>query len=535
MQFKDLRIAHKLGLGFGLGSALLLAVVMLAYFRLDMLVEDLRLTTHDRYPKAELVHEVRDKLNETARNMRNLLIMDDPAQLALEAASIRTGQARIEKNLAELGARITSEEGKRRLAEVRAREAIFVPLLDRFLRIRATDAAAARATLLGEVRPAQLAYMEALDALLVYQAKLMDEAAREAENVAASTKTTLVGVALAGCLASLVLGVLITRGITRSMAHAVELAQKVARGDLTASIVVASRDETGLLLGALSDMNAALTRVVDSVSAGSRKITEAATEIASGNAELSSRTEQQAGALEETAATTEQLTGTVQQNASNARQANQLAASASDVATRGGAMVGEVVRSMGRIEASSKKIAEIIGVIDGIAFQTNILALNAAVEAARAGEQGRGFAVVAGEVRALAQRSALAANEIKGLIGESVQAVEDGTVRVDQTGALMREVVEAVRDVAGMLAQISAASAEQETGIRQVNTALTEMDGMTQQNAAMVEEAAAAAASLRAEAERLDAAVAFFRTGRAPGPGANAAAVPAPRRRMLAA
>ena len=308
-----------------------------------------------------------------------------------------------------------------------------------------------------------------------------------------------------------VVAMAIGRGITRRLRHAVEIARTVSAGDLTTQITVDTRDETGQLLEALRDMNASLARIVAEVRVGTGAIGTASHEIALGNADLSSRTEQQASSLEETASSMEELTSTVKQNADNARQANQLAAGASEVAVKGGAVVGEVVHTMTSINESSKKIADIIGVIDGIAFQTNILALNAAVEAARAGEQGRGFAVVAAEVRSLAQRSAAAAKEIKQLITASVTQVDDGTRLVSEAGRTMDEIVAAVQRVADIMAEISAASQEQSSGIEQVNQAVAQMDEVTQQNAALVEEASAAAESLKEQTDGLLRAVGVFR------------------------
>jgi methyl-accepting chemotaxis protein len=295
------------------------------------------------------------------------------------------------------------------------------------------------------------------------------------------------------------------------MNEAVELAKRVAGGDLTASIAVTSSDETGQLMQALKDMNESLARIVVEVRSGTASMATASEQIASGNQDLSARTEEQASSLEETASSMEELTGTVKQNADNARQANQLAESASEVALRGGAVVSQVVDTMGSINESAKRIVEIIGVIDGIAFQTNILALNAAVEAARAGEQGRGFAVVAAEVRNLAQRSAAAAKEIKTLIGDSVEKVDTGARLVDQAGVTMSEVVASVKRVTDVIGEISAASGEQSSGIDQINQAITQMDDVTQQNAALVEEAAAAAEALREQARRLVQTVSVFK------------------------
>ncbi len=302
--------------------------------------------------------------------------------------------------------------------------------------------------------------------------------------------------------------------VSRPLAQAVAIAKRVADGDLSATIVAVSEDETGQLMHSLKAMNDSLLRVVGQVRQGTDTIATASSEIASGNLDLSSRTEEQASSLEQTASAMEQLTSTVKQNADNARQADQLAQSASQVASEGGKVVGEVIATMESISGSSRKIVDIISVIDGIAFQTNILALNAAVEAARAGEQGRGFAVVASEVRNLAQRSAAAAKEIKMLIDDSVSKVGSGTALVQRAGATMGEVVASVRRVSDVVAEISAASNEQSAGIEEVNRAIAQMDEVTQQNAALVEQAAAAAASMQEQAARLAAVVGVFQLGR---------------------
>ncbi len=302
-----------------------------------------------------------------------------------------------------------------------------------------------------------------------------------------------------------------SRIIVRPLQAAIKLAGRIAGGDLSSEIKVVGRDETAELLRALGDMNASLRSIVAEVRGGTDSISAASQQIASGNTDLSQRTEEQASSLEETASSMEELSSTVKQNAENARQANQLAIGASAVAVKGGQVVGEVVGTMSSINASSKKIVDIIGVIDGIAFQTNILALNAAVEAARAGEQGRGFAVVASEVRSLAQRSAAAAKEIKALIGDSVDKVGAGTKLVDEAGKTMEEIVSSVKRVTDIMAEITAASQEQSAGIEQVNQAITQMDQVTQQNAALVEEAAAAAESMQAQAQNLAQAVSVFR------------------------
>ncbi|QJQ02952.1 chemotaxis protein [Herbaspirillum rubrisubalbicans] len=324
----------------------------------------------------------------------------------------------------------------------------------------------------------------------------------------------IMGVAmLAGLVVALLMGVLLVRAISRPLQRAVTVAQAVAAGDLTQRIEVHSQDETGQLMQALQQMNDNLQGIVGQVRLSTDTIATASGEIAHGNLDLSSRTEQQAGALEETASAMEQLTSTVRTNAENAQQAKQLAHSASEVAVRGGQVVRQVVDTMSSINQSSSKIVDIISVIDGIAFQTNILALNAAVEAARAGEQGRGFAVVASEVRSLAQRSAAAAKEIKVLIDDSVTRVGSGSALVAQAGATIDEVVHSVQQVSAVVTEISAAGQEQSQGIEEVNRAITQMDESTQQNAALVEQAAAAAQAMQEQAARLSAAVSVFRLG----------------------
>ena len=321
-----------------------------------------------------------------------------------------------------------------------------------------------------------------------------------------SIAVIVIGVVLAGLI-----GLWLIRAISRPLNEAVRIAECVAAGDLTQHIDVRANDETGKLMQAMQAMTASLVNIVGQVRTGTETIAVASREIASGNADLSNRTESQASSLEETASSMEELTSTVKQNADNARQANQLVATTADVAVKGGQVVGQVVDTMASIKDSSRKIADIIGVIDGIAFQTNILALNAAVEAARAGEQGRGFAVVASEVRNLAQRSAGAAKEIKALIEDSVGKVDAGGKLVDEAGKTMDEIVSSVKRVTDIMSEIAAASQEQSSGIEQVNQAVGQMDEMTQQNAALVEEAAAAAESLQDQAGKLAEAVSVFK------------------------
>ncbi|OWW22656.1 methyl-accepting chemotaxis protein [Noviherbaspirillum denitrificans] len=366
-------------------------------------------------------------------------------------------------------------------------------------------------------------YFNKVTAAIAEQVQFQDAAIGVLEELLVERKSTLataaygiLAAALALVLLATLLGVRIVRSITVPLNEAIEVAQRVAAGDLSTQIEIRYRNETGQLLQALKDMNAGLANIVQEVRSGTETIATASGQIASGNLDLSARTEEEASSLEETASTMEEITSTVRQNADNARQANQLALSASGVAARGGEMVEHVVQTMNSINESSRKVVDIISVIDGIAFQTNILALNAAVEAARAGEQGRGFAVVAAEVRSLAQRSAAAAKEIKELINASVEKVDAGTKLVDQTGATMQEVVGSIKRVADIVSEIAAASSEQTSGIEQVNEAVMQMDQVTQQNASLVEEAAAAAEALKDQAQKLAQVVSVFRLGGEP-------------------
>ena len=362
-----------------------------------------------------------------------------------------------------------------------------------------------------DLRPLADKYLKSLDELRQAMAAQLAEGQADTRALARASQV-LLG---AGTLVAVVLGALLALTVTRSIVRPVQLGQRaaenIAEGDLTHPITGGGHDETGQLLQALATMQARLATIVGNVRRNADGVATASVEIATGNNDLSARTEQQASALQQTAASMEQLGSTVRQNADNARTANQLAMSASTVAQQGGDVVAEVVDTMKGINDSSRRIADIISVIDGIAFQTNILALNAAVEAARAGEQGRGFAVVAGEVRSLAGRSAEAAKEIKALIGTSVERVERGTQLVDKAGATMTEVVSAIRRVTEIMGEISAASSEQSQGVSQVGEAIMQMDQATQQNAALVEESAAAADSLRTQAGQLVEAVAVFR------------------------
>ncbi|SNS91854.1 methyl-accepting chemotaxis protein [Noviherbaspirillum humi] len=441
---------------------------------------------------------------------------------------------KINKFQSELTGLVKSEQGKKLLAASTEKRKVYIEARSQILKMHddGADIAKIRATVDEKLVPALRSYIETVEATLEYQQHLAEEAHVKVKSIEQSSVNIVLLISLFALGLGALLSWLISRSILVPLNKAVSVARTVASGDLTSRIEVQSADETGQLLQALKDMNDSLTSIVGEVKRSSDTIATASVQIASGNQDLSSRTEQQAASLEETASSMEELTSTVKQNADNARQANQLAISASDVAVKGGEVVGQVVDTMSAITESSRKIVDIIDTIDGIAFQTNILALNAAVEAARAGEQGRGFAVVAAEVRSLAQRSAAAAKEIKGLIDNSVEKVDIGSRLVEQAGTTMDEVVSSIRRVSDIVGEIAAASQEQSTGIEQVNLAIGQMDQVTQQNAALVEEAAAATESMQDQVRSLARSVGAFNLSIAdapsslPAPSAPAAALP---------
>ncbi|NYT66261.1 MCP four helix bundle domain-containing protein [Alcaligenaceae bacterium] len=360
-------------------------------------------------------------------------------------------------------------------------------------------------------------YVRSVEALLSYQQNLINQNGSLLSSNNQLGFTLLLGLGLAALLIGIVFSWLISRSITRPLSQAVHVAQEISNRDLTSTFQIQGRDETSQLLSALQHMSQNLLVVVTDVRSSSDSIATAAGQIAAGNLDLSSRTEQQASSLAQTAATMEEITATVRQNAENAQQANSLSASAAEAATSGGSIVTQLVNTMGEINTKSQQIADIVGVIDSIAFQTNILALNAAVEAARAGEEGRGFAVVASEVRALAQRSAASAREIRLLIDSSVEAVSKGNEQAVQAGASMQDIVDGINRVTDLMGEISAANREQTTGIEEINTAVTQMDDVTRQNASLVEQSAAAARSLQEQADTLVRLVATFNLGNRPG------------------
>jgi methyl-accepting chemotaxis protein len=505
-------IGQRLAVGFGVVIALLIMLAALSYLRIGGLNQEVTSMVKERYPKTVVANGIKADVNEVTRSMLNVLIMSDPGQIKLEVANMQKKSASATAALDELNSSTTDPRGQEILKAIAAIRARFIPGQAAFIALINEDKKEdAMVKFMFSMRPQQAKYFEQLDRFTRYQNDIMVEAGEAAAAVSKRTQVLILVLAVGASLISVAVAFFSTRSITGPLGEAVGIARRVADGDLTSVIEVGSSDETGQMMQALKHMNNSLTSIVAEVRAGTESISVASGEIASGNLDLSTRTEQQAASLGQTSGSMRELTGTVQQNADNARQANQLAAQASEVALRGGSVVSHVIDTMGSITASSKKIVDIIGVIDGIAFQTNILALNAAVEAARAGEQGRGFAVVAAEVRNLAQRSAAAAREIKTLIGDSVDKVREGSTLVEQAGVTMQEVVASVRRVTDIMGEITSASQEQSIGIANVNHTLLEMDETTQQNAALVGEAAAAAASMQDQAAKLARVVSVFK------------------------
>jgi len=510
MSLNNIKVGSRLALAFGLLLFIMAAISATGVWRLQGLAE----TTHQLgtidNEKLKMAVQWRQTIDLNWIRTRASIMDADTSRIPLWQADMdKTSEISnaSRKRLVEL---VQTEEGKKLLASIdAAREAYRTPRAAVLKRRQAGEDVTA--VLERELKPLAEAYSESIHKLEEQQQKLYDAALVRAEENAAQGRLILVVGAVLALLLGAASAFVLTRSITGPLRQAARSARFIADGDLTQPVHSTGRDEAAELLQALKTMQDNLVGIVGNVRSGTDTIATASSEIAAGNHDLSSRTEQQASSLEETAASMEELTSTVKQNADNARQANQLAVSASSVAVKGGTVVAEVVGTMGAINASSRKIVDIIGVIDGIAFQTNILALNAAVEAARAGEQGRGFAVVAAEVRNLAQRSAAAAKEIKTLIDDSVSKVEEGSSQVAEAGKTMDEIVDSVKRVTDIMAEITAASQEQTSGIEQINQAITQMDQVTQQNAALVEQAAAAASSLQEQASGLSQVVSVFK------------------------
>jgi methyl-accepting chemotaxis protein len=514
MSINRLKIGARLAVGFGVILVFLVGMAGLGIINMSHMNGTLHHIVDINVKKIGLLNEMENSVQTESRVMRNIALLSDPAAIAGEQKKIDEARGVYRQAANILSNMPLDDMGKKDVAKIAEAQRVSSALDDRFLGMLSGDKEAAVTFLMKEVRIGTNTWLGDIKEFSDLQKKKnQDEQDLAGENYDTARMIMMSMTALA-VLLSVFIGGMIARSVVNQLGgepdYAIAVAGRIAAGNLHEAIDTRPNDTTSLLV-AMKSMRDSLVGIVGQVRAGTDTIATASSQIASGNLDLSSRTEQQASALGETASSMQQLTGTVKQNAANAQTATDLARSASDVALKGGEVVSRVVDTMGSINASSKKIVDIIGVIDSIAFQTNILALNAAVEAARAGEQGRGFAVVASEVRSLAQRSAAAAKEIKELIGDSVEKVDIGAGLVNQAGATMQEVVASVKRVTDIIAAFSLASQEQTTGIDQINHAIGQMGNMTQQNAALVEQAAAAAQSMQEQAANLSRVVSVFR------------------------
>ena len=509
---RNVSIGVRLGLGFAVILLFSLVITGISVWRLHDVATATRTMMEQPLAKERYISDWYSKIDSGIRRTTAIVRSADTSlgpYFAEEAKQSSVVSGELQKKIEALISGPQETELFRQVSEMRK---VYLDAREQVSKLKAAgQTEEAEKAFQAVFVPGSTKYQKVIMNMLEHQRASIDATAREIDEVAKTSRNLMLALAALALAFGVVCAWVLTMGIVRPLRTAVDIARKVADGDLTAQIDVSAKDETGQLLLALKDMNTSLLNIVGEVRSGTDSIATSSTQIAAGNQDLSSRTEEQAGSLEETASSMEELTSTVKQNADNARQANQLAASAAQVAVKGGAVVAQVVGTMQSINTSSNKIVDIISVIDGIAFQTNILALNAAVEAARAGEQGRGFAVVASEVRNLAQRSASAAKEIKTLIGASVEQVNAGSMLVAQAGSTMNDIVDSVQRVSDIITEITAASSEQSVGIDEINRAIGQMDAVTQQNAALVEESAAAAESMQHQAHNLAQVVSVFK------------------------
>ncbi|QJE01272.1 HAMP domain-containing protein [Massilia forsythiae] len=540
MNFFRSTIKTRLRIGFG---AMILALIVVAATGLFEMGRANVATEHIvqiNMRKIELLEDMSDSVHVVSRVIRSMALLANQSEAAREYAKVVAANEKYDTAYAALQALPLDERGAELVREIKRLENTVEPMNDRFRAMAEHGDPQAIHYLLGTAGPAMMQWQGAIRTFMTLQKKKSRDDAVGAARAYEEARALMIGLGVVTTFGAALFAFWLTRSICRPLAQAVDMARTVAAGDLTASAMVEAGDrtETAALLRALNAMNEGLNAIVLQVRHGAQALADGATEIANGNIDLSGRTERQASALQQTAASMEQLTVTVKNNADNANAVSAMAGASARTAARGGQSVGQVVEVMTRIEGSSARIVEIIDVIDGIAFQTNILALNAAVEAARAGEQGRGFAVVASEVRTLAQRSATAAREIKALIDGSVAQIAEGGALARQAGATVQEIVGGIDKVSGIVVEIASASREQSDGIEQTHQAISEMDQITQHNAALVEEVAATAATLKDEALALEEVVSRFklrgerapaRRGAAPAPAARGTlGLPAP-------
>ncbi|MFP4890199.1 methyl-accepting chemotaxis protein [Paraburkholderia sp. EG304] len=543
MILNNLSVKTKLTVAFGALAVVVLIVSGLALKELNDANDRFSGYINGINARATVAEAVRTAVDDRAVAVRNLVLVTTPADIELEKAAVIDAERRVEANLEKFntmvaGASDMTDKARRLAAELPRIEALYRPVALEINRLAVSNQRdAAIAAIDTQCRPLLSALIKASNEYENFTRERAQQLVRESSDQFATQRNLLIAICLVALVLAVVAGAVITRSLLRALGAEptalVEVTQRVAGGDLS-PVPGANSAPTGSVLASMGKMQVSLVHLIGQVRTSADNIATGSSQIASGNVDLSTRTEQQAASLQETAASMEELTSTVKQNAENAQQASSLSANASEVAGRGNQVVGEVVDTMSEIRTSSTRIADITGIIEGIAFQTNILALNAAVEAARAGEQGRGFAVVASEVRNLAQRSSSAAKEIKDLINASVQKIQNGSSLANEAGKTMAEVTQAVARVTDIMGEIAAASTEQSRGIEQVNQAITQMDEVTQQNAALVEEAAAASKSLEDQGRQLNQAVSFFRldsqaAAHAPGRPVAPASVPVAR------
>lgn len=520
MNISNMKVATRLGFGFTLVSVLLAVMTILGLARMSQIQDRLRDIAEVNNVQSKLASNMYLSITERALALRNLILLTEESEAQIEIKRIGDQAKKYAENEEKLHKMFDSLPGttakeKALLAQIEEQAIASGPFVSKALElVQDHKKEDAYKLLRFEFRPVQKKWWDLLRELISIKDKQNEQAALDAEKAYNNARNLMLTFGALALLVSVAAAVLITRGLIKQLGgeptEAVEIAGRIAAGDLTVAIETKPNDTSSLIF-AMKSMRDNLAEICGEVHRATDTISSASHQIANGNLDLSSRTEDQASSLEETASSMEELTTTVKQNAGSAHQANQLAGSASEVAIKGGAVVAQVVDTMGSINEASRKIVDIIGVIDGIAFQTNILALNAAVEAARAGEQGRGFAVVASEVRNLAQRSSAAAKEIKTLIGDSVEKVDVGAKLVDQAGTTMQEIVDSIKHVTDIMSEITAATQEQTSGIEQINQAISQMDQSTQQNSSLVEEVAATATSMQEQASQLKQIVNFFK------------------------
>jgi len=512
MKFIQLKTGPRVLLSFALVLFLLACITAIALWRLHSANENTEYLVKDKLAKQQLASELLGKAKLNGNSALSIVKSDSLETAEYFQAQLTVEEKSVEALMEKLATLQQNNEEASLLKEVVVRQKAYLAVREEAFAFKEGGRTQEVEQLASTTLKTTFAsYAATLAKLLAYQTQAATELADESAHQYASSVVTLIAFGVLALVTGAALAWAITQSIVVPLRRAVHIAERVAEGDLRDFKAHRRTDEVGQLLDALNHMTARLGKTVKMVHDGAASIDSASRELSTGNLDLSRRTEQQAGALEETVSSMEELTSAVKNNTNSARQANELVLSASSVACKGGTVVHDVVKTMDAISAAAKKIVDIIGVIDGIAFQTNILALNAAVEAARAGEQGRGFAVVASEVRNLAQRSAIAAREIKHLINESVEKIENGSLLAHAAGDTMTDIVASVQRVASIMAQIASASSEQETGIGEINSAIAEMDNVTQQNAALVEEAAATAESVHSEAANLMQLVGFFK------------------------